>query len=170
MADLTAALQAHHQAVDDFVAAANAVPSALWGEARATGKWSPGQVAEHVALAYEVNRRVLHGTAPGAAAPRLLRPLIRTFLLNPVLRRGGFIPGSKSPKVFRPGASPALPAELLTRLRAAADAFEVDAAAAANAGATIDHPFFGRLPLIDFVRLQEIHPRHHRRQVAPAAV
>jgi hypothetical protein len=170
MADLTTALQTHHQAVDDFVAAAGAVPSVKWGEARAAGKWSPGQVAEHVALAYEVNRRVLHGMAPGAAAPRFLRPLIRTFLLNPVLRRGAFIPGSKSPKVFRPSASPAFPAELLARLQAAANAFEVDAAAAATAGGTIEHPFFGRLSLIDFVRLQEIHTRHHRGQVARAAV
>jgi hypothetical protein len=170
MADLQSELQTHHQAVDDFVATARAVPSPRWGQARARGKWSPGQVAEHLALAYEVNRRVLHGTAPGAAAPRLLRPLLRRLLLNPVLRRGTFFPGSRSPRVFRPGASPAAPAELLTRLQTAANAFETDAAAAAKAGATIEHPFFGQLSLVDFVRLQEIHARHHRRQVAPAAV
>jgi hypothetical protein len=169
MGDLRTALQTHHRAVDDFIAAARAVPAVRWGQPRAPGKWSPGQVAEHLTLAYEVNRRVLHGVAPGAAAPRLLRPLIRRFLLRPVLRRGSFIPGSKSPKVFRPSASPAPAAELLVRLQAAANAFELDAAAAA--GPTIEHPFFGQLPLADFVRLQEIHARHHRGQVvAPAAV
>jgi Protein of unknown function (DUF1569) len=84
-------------------------------------------------------------------------------LLNPVLRRGRFIPGSKSPKVFRPSASPAPPPALLARLRVAFEAFEQDVAGAP--GATIDHPFFGRLSLVDFVRLQEIHTQHHRRQL-----
>jgi hypothetical protein len=165
VADLQSALHTHREAVNAFLAAAGTVPSAQWAKPRAPGKWSPGQVTEHVALAYEVNRGVLHGTARTAAAPRLLRPLIRRFLLNPVLRRGGFFPGSKSPKVFRPGASPAPPDELLARLQAATTSFEKDATAAA--APTIDHPFFGRLPLVDFVRLQEIHTRHHHRQVAP---
>jgi hypothetical protein len=125
-------------------------------------------VAEHLALAYEVNGGVLHGDAPPMAAPRWLRPLMRRFLLGPVLRRGRFIPGSKSPRVFRPGPAPAAPAQLLDRLAAAMTAFEVDAAALGTT--TIDHPFFGRLPLSDFVRLQEIHTRHHRAQLAPAAI
>ena len=115
-------------------------------------------------MAYEVNRGVLHGNAPAAAAPRLLRPLIRRFLLNPVLRRGRFIPGSKSPKVFRPSTAPAPPDQLLGRLRAAADAFNADAANMRLP--TVDHPFFGRLPLVDFVRLQEIHTQHHQGQIA----
>lgn len=168
MPDLQTALHTHHQAIDAFLMAARAIPAARWDQPRAAGKWSPGQVAEHLALAYELNRGVLDGTAPGAAAPRILRPLIRRFLLNPVLRRGRFIPGSKSPKVFQPSASPAPPAALLDRLQAAANAFERDAAAAR--AATIDHPFFGRLPLVDFVRLQEIHTQHHRGQMTPAAV
>jgi hypothetical protein len=167
MADLQTALHHQHQAVDAFVAAARAVPATRWGQSRAPGKWSPGQVAEHLALAFEVNRGVLHGTAPGAAAPRFLRPLLRRFLLNPVLRRGRFFPGSKSPKVFQPGAAPTAPAVLLDRLQATAAAFERDAGAIR--GDTIDHPFFGRLPLVDFVRLQEIHAQHHRAQLTPAA-
>jgi DinB family protein len=169
MTQLQTALQVHHQAVDAFLTAARTVQATQWDRPRAPGKWSPAQVAEHLALAYEVNRGVLHGSAPGPAAPRFLRPLIRKFGLNPLLRRGSFTPGSKSPKVFRPSASPAGQAELLARLQAAANAFELDAAAATGPGATIDHPFFGRLPLLDFVRLQEIHARHHLAQVRPDA-
>jgi hypothetical protein len=168
MADLQTVLQAHHQAVEAFLGAARAVPPTQWGQPRAPGKWSPGQVAEHLALAYEVNRGVLHGHAPPMTAPRWLRPVIRKVLLGPVLRRGRFIPGSKSPPVFRPGPTPAAPAQLLGRLATAMTAFEADAAAMATT--TVDHPFFGRLPLGDFVRLQEIHTRHHRGQLAPAAV
>jgi hypothetical protein len=85
----------------------------------------------------------------------------------PVLKRGRFIPGSNSPKVFRPSDAPAPQAELVRRLETAMAAFEADAAAARTT--TFDHPFFGRLRLIDFVRFQEIHTNHHRGQLAPAA-
>ena len=162
MADIQPALQAHREAVDAFLDSARAVPPDAWMRPRAPGKWSPGQVVEHLSLAYEVNRGVLHGRAP-MRAPRWLRPLLGRFLLRPVLRRGRFIPGSKSPRVFRPGPSPAPPAELLGRLAAATTAFEADAAA--FGADTVEHPFFGRLPLGDFVRLQEIHSRHHRGQL-----
>jgi Protein of unknown function (DUF1569) len=168
MADLRSELETHHQAVTDFLSAARAVPLGQWGRPRAPGKWSSGQVAEHLALAYEVNRGVLHGETPPVSAPRWLRPLIRKLLLGPVLRRGRFIPGSRSPRVFQPGPVPAAPAQLLDRLAAAMTAFEADVAAVGTT--TIDHPFFGRLPLGDFVRLQEIHTRHHRGQLAPGAV
>ena len=167
MADLQSALQTHRESVEQFLAAARQVPVAQWNQPSAPGKWSPGQVAEHLALAYEVNRRVVHGSFPGNGAPRFLRPLLRTFLLKPVLKRGSFIPGSKSPKVFRPSASPPQQAPLLGRLQIAAKAFENDAKA--TAGDAIEHPIFGRLGLVDFVRLQEIHTRHHRNQVLPRA-
>lgn len=168
MVDLQTVLEAHHQSVEAFLSTARAIPPTRWGQPRAPGKWSPGQVAEHLALAYEVNRGVLHGHSAPMTAPRWLRPVIRKVLLGPVLRRGRFIPGSKSPRVFRPGPTPAAPGQLLGRLAGAMTAFEADAAALATT--TIDHPFFGRLPLTDFVRLQEIHTWHHRGQVAPAAV
>ena len=167
MSDLQTVLPALHQAVEAFLAAARAVPRAEWGQPRAAGKWSSAQVAEHLALAYEVNRDVMHGHPPPISAPRWLRPLIRKFLLGFVLRRGRFPPGSKSPRVFRPGPTPAAPEQLLGRLGTAMAVFEADAAALGTPA--IDHPFFGRLPLSDFVRLQEIHTRHHRRQLAPAA-
>jgi uncharacterized damage-inducible protein DinB len=168
MPDLQTALSTHHQAVENLLTAARAIPASRWSQPRISGKWSPGQVVEHVALAYEVNRGVLHGRAAAATAPRLLRPLIRRFALQPVLRRGRFIPGSKSPKAFRPSTSPPAPAVLLDRLQAAVAGFEADAA---SAGATtIDHPFFGRLPLVDFVLLQEIHTEHHRGQLVSGAV
>jgi DinB family protein len=168
MADPQTVLESHHQAIEAFLATARAVPSTQWSRPRAPGKWSPGQVAEHLALSYEVNRGVLHGDTPPMTAPRWLRPLIRRFLLGPVLRRGRFIPGSKSPRAFRPGPTPAPPAQLLDRLAAAMTGFEADAAALGTTA--IDHPFFGRLPLSDFVKLQVIHTQHHRGQLPPAAV
>ncbi len=163
MSDLQRTLDAHRAAVADFLEAAAAVPAARWTMPRAPGKWSPGQVVEHLALAYEVNRGVLHGIAPGMQAPKLLRPLIRWIGLMPVLRRGRFIPGSKSPKIFRPSDSPAEQPVLLARARKAMESFHADAARLDRP--TLDHPFFGRLTLRDFIRLQEIHARHHRGQI-----
>lgn len=165
MPDLESVLHAHRQAVQAFLAAAQAVPPAQWDRPRAAGKWSPGQIAEHLVLAYEASRDVLRGRASGPAAPRLLRPLLRTFLLKPVLRFRRFPSGSKSPAVLQPGSSPAAAAVLLERLRAAAAAFEGDVAA--DQRVTVDHPAFGRLPVADLVRLQEIHTLHHREQLSP---
>ena len=163
MSDFQTELNAHRQAVEAFLGTARRVPASRWGQARAPGKWSPGQVVEHVTLAYEVNRGVLHGHSPPMAAPRWIRPIIRRFLLGPVLRHGRFIQGSKSPRALRPGPVPAPPESLLKRLAAATTAFETDAAA--RGSTTMEHPFFGRLPLGDFVRLQTIHTRHHCEQL-----
>lgn len=165
MPDLQSVLHAHHQAVQAFLASADAVPPAQWDRPRAAGKWSPGQIAEHLVLAYEASRDVLRGRANGPAAPRLLRPLLRTFLLKPVLRLRRFPLGSKSPAVLQPGSSPAPAPVLLERLQAAAAAFEGDVAAADRT--TVDHPAFGRLAVADLVRLQEIHTQHHRKQMSP---
>ena len=167
MSDLQAALQTHRQAVDAFLVAARSVPSAAWNQPRAAGKWSPGQIAEHVMLAYEVNRGVLGGATRGRAVPAPFRPIVRFLLLRPVLRRGRFIPGSRAPKVFRPSALPPGRDVLIEKVQAAATAFERVAAVAQEK--TIDHPIFGRLPVADFVRLQEIHTQHHRGQMTPAA-
>jgi Protein of unknown function (DUF1569) len=162
MGELQTALEAHRHEVDAFLTAARNIPASRWTEPRAPGKWSPGQVVEHVTLAYETNRGILHGKAP-MTAPRWLRPIIRTIGLRPVLKRGRFIPGSKSPKIFRPGPLPPPPSQLLTRLSTVTAAFEADARAMSKTA--IDHPFFGRLGLTDFLRLQEIHTRHHRGQL-----
>ena len=163
---LESALHAHREAVDDFLWAARAVPASQWRVPRAPGKWSPGQVVEHVALSYEVNGAVLHGSAPPVTAPRWARPLIRRFLLGPVLRRGRFFPGSRSPRAFRPRSVPPAPEALLDRLQAAAGVFEAGVSSLGDTG--IEHPFFGRLPVSDFVRLQEIHTWHHRGQLTAA--
>jgi len=169
-ADLQTSVADNRRAVGAFLADARAVPPTRWAHPRAPGKWSPGQVTEHVALAYELSRGLLHGSFPGKAAPRILRPFIRAFFLTPVLKRGRFGPGNKSPEPFRPTGSPASPEALTARLEAAAGAFETDLAAAARSGQdSIDHPFFGQVPLAEYARLQAIHTQHHRGQLSPAA-
>ncbi len=169
MADLQTSISDNRRAVSAFLADAGAVPPSRWAQPRAPGKWCPGQVTEHVALAYELSRGLLHGTFPGKAAPRFLRPLIRTFFLNPILKRGRFGTGGKTPRPFQPAESPPAPEALISRLETAVGAFETDLAAAARNGqTTIDHPFFGKVPLAEYVRLQAIHTRHHQQQLSSA--
>jgi hypothetical protein len=150
---------------------ARAVPAAAWTASRAPGKWSPAQVTEHVAIAYEVARAVLDGTYSGRSAPRIVRLLIRTIGFNPIVRSGRFRQGTKAPALFQPSDAPAGPAALIARLEAAAGGFATATEAAARQGRTIvDHPFFGRVTLPDYAALQAIHTRHHLAQVGTARV
>jgi hypothetical protein len=88
------------------------------------------------------------------------------FGLRPILRRGAFGKPGRAPEPLRPGVSPPPQDALTARLQSASAALQADLAAAARTGqTTVDHPFFGRLPLADLLRLQVIHTRHHRRQL-----
>jgi hypothetical protein len=169
MSDLDAAIADNHKAVDEFTASARAIDAGDWSVPRAEGKWSPAQVVEHIALTYEYSRAVVNNNPTGPSAPRILRPLVRRFFVKPVLKRGSFKPGGRAPAMFQPSSSPDGHAELLSRLETAVRLFEDDLRAAARAGrATLNHPFFGTIPLTDYLRLQAIHARHHRAQLAAA--
>jgi len=166
VADLQSTIIDNRQAVEAFIAAARAVPQSAWTQPRAPRKWSPGQVTEHVAIVYEGARAILDGTFVGRAAPRVVRPLIRVLALNPILKTGRFKPGLKAPAFFQPTSSTASVDDLSARLHAAASAFADAVETAARQGRTfVDHPFFGRVDLADYSRLQAIHTRHHVQQL-----
>lgn len=166
MSNLKTVIANNRQAVTDFLTTAGAFAPSEWGRPRAPGKWSPGQVTEHLVLTYELGRGILHGTFPGPTAPRVVRPLIRVLFLKRVLRRGQFGRPAKTLEPLEPAASPASPEVLAGRLQAAATAFEEDMETAARSGhATLDHPFFGKVHLDDYVRLQVIHTHHHHAQL-----
>lgn len=166
MADLEKVVADNRQAVSDFVAAATAIEAADWGRAPAEGKWSPGQVTEHVAISYELSQGILHGTFPGRGMPSFLRPLIRVLALKPVLRKGRFGRPVKTFPAFEPAASPTAAEAITARLQKAADSFEEHVQTAAASGKTaLNHPFFGNCPLTDYMLLQVIHTNHHRGQL-----
>ena len=167
MTDLKTVIASNRQAVTDFLTTAGALAPSTWGRPRAPGKWSPGQATEHLVLTYELGRSILHGTFHGSAAPRVVRALIRVLFLKRILRRGRFGRPTKTLEPLEPAASPASPDVLAARLQAAATAFEEDMESAARSGqATLDHPFFGKVHLDDYVRFQVIHTHHHRTQLA----
>jgi hypothetical protein len=88
------------------------------------------------------------------------------MLRRTVLRTGRFGPGGRSPGPFQPGPSPAGQQDLTARLEHAAEGFVVDLANSVRAGQdTLEHPIFGRIELLEFLRLNVIHARHHRQQL-----
>jgi hypothetical protein len=171
MTNLQIVVTADRQAVGDFVDTARRVPPALWAVPRAAGKWSPGQVTEHVALTYEQSRRMLLGTFTGPVEPWFRQLLARWLFLRPMFKRGDFGKGaSLAPDFIQPTGSPASSGELLARLEAAVRDLETDLAVASNARRThVDHPIFGRLPMADLLRFLMIHTQHHQPQLSAGA-
>ena len=171
MADADVVIASNRRAVREFVDAARAVPPAQWSTPRAAGTWSPGQVAEHVALAYEQSGRMLDGTFTGRAKPWYQQLLARWLGLPSLLKRGDFGKGPfQAPDFIRPSASPSSSDTLLARLEAAAHDLEAALTGAPDARrARVDHPVFGRLPLSDLLRFLVIHTNHHRPQLSAGA-
>ena len=161
----------NRRAIGGFIDAARAVPPARWGTPRAAGKWSPGQVTEHVVLAYEQSHKMLHGTFAGPAKPWYTQLLARRLGLPSMFRRGDFGKGPfQAPDFIQPGASPPSPDALLGRLEAVVRDLEQNLLASSDSRrVTVDHPIFGRVPLADLLHFLSIHTNHHRPQLSPSA-
>ena len=169
MTDLAAARDENHRSVDDFLAAARSLDQDAWQRSPAAGKWSPAQVTEHVTLAYERTREMLHSPSP-AGIPFFLRPLIRFLYVRPILKSGRFPKSGKAPRPFRPSGTPTSSEALCARLRTAADGIEADVEQLASLGEkAFDHPVFGSVKLPDCLRFLALHTTHHRRQLFPAS-
>jgi hypothetical protein len=162
--DLQAILADARSAYADFTVALGAVPSARWIEPRAKGKWSPGQLAEHIAISFELADRVVRGLPLKTALPGVMRWMLRQTYVKPILRNGAMKPGKTVPQ-FQPSATPAFE-PTMKRLDAAMMSFVAACVEAARSGkTTVEHPAFGTLPLLDYARLQVIHVRHNLVQV-----
>jgi hypothetical protein len=166
MTDFENACQTNRRAVADFVALARSVPLAAWNTQPVPGKWSPAQVTEHVALAYEQTRDLLKHPGKSRGAPRLLRPVIRFLYVRPILRNGRFPSGGKSPRQFQPTSTSRPAEELCGRLESAALGLEGDFDQLNRQGQqSLTHPIFGSISLPDALRFQAFHTTHHRQQL-----
>jgi hypothetical protein len=166
MPDLDAVVAGNAEACRRFEAAVTRVPAAVWATPIAPGKWTPAQIAEHVAIATEVTGRALKGESGIPGLPRMVRPLVRSLFLRRVLKTKTFPRNAKGPKVFAPSATPPPAPQIIARLRGA----ELELEAAANALraqglSTIEHPAFGRIPVEEYLELNAIHTRHHLAQL-----
>ncbi len=171
MADLRAVIASNRHAVSAFAHAACAFSPAQWTTPRMPGKWSPGQVTEHVTLAYEQSGRMLHGTFTGKAMPWYRQLLARWIGLPQLFKRGDYGKGSfQAPDFIHPSASPPSAAAILARLEAAVHDLEGCLAGTDARPVLVDHPIFGRLPLADLLHFLSIHTNHHLPQLSASAV
>jgi len=162
-----AALESNRMAVAEYVAAAIDVSMSKWAEPRSPGKWSPAQVTEHLAVAYELGSQIVDGTIelPGWKPPWFLRPLIRTLTRATVLRTGKF-PKATTSAAFEPSLRPGPRHVVCERLRRASDSFEQRADDRVRAGLImLQHPYYGRFAIEEYVRVQAYHTLHHRLQI-----
>lgn len=169
MRTLDDVLAANRAAVNDLIDAGEGSGSG-WTVPPAPGKWSPSQIAEHVARALEESANVVAGLPsrfPTIPAP--LRPLVRLLFFNRVLKKRAF-PKAKTNKALNPASGPATVAEARIRLEAALARFGHECRAREAGGRMVSSAMFGTVSVEDFARFQELHTRHHSRQIARAVL
>jgi hypothetical protein len=168
MPDLDVALAGDHAAVAALLAAADGA-KAVWTVPRAPGKWSPSQVVEHVARIMDESTKVASG-APSKfpTVPALLRPMARILFFNRTLKKNSFA-NMKTIEPLDPASGSASPAEARQRLEAALKRFDHACRARAASGQEVSSTIFGRVSVARFARFQELHIRHHYRQMPGAA-
>ncbi len=168
--ELDAATQAHHDAVETFLAAARAIPQDDWEHPLARSKWSPAQVAEHLRLTYTVvAQQLAGGTGIRVRTPWWLRTVLRWRVLPRILSRGIFPAGARAPREIRPGDGPFDREQTLSALLTSATVVE-DGLAREWKGSPVrmTHHVFGALDTPTAARLLTVHTLHHARQLASA--
>jgi len=164
MNDLDAILADNRAAVRDLLAAVEKTGSAFT-RPRAPGKWSPSQIVEHGARALEESANVVSGAPTKFPTfPAFLRPLVRSVFYNRVLKNRAF-PTARTSRAMNPAEGPPSVAAAQARLNGAMDRFERQCREQASRGDRIISTIFGAISLRDYARFQELHTRHHLKQV-----
>lgn len=162
-----AALVLHRSSIESFLSAAEAVPEAQWMRPVAAGKWSPGQITEHLSLSLEAVVREIRGeSSMRYRLPWWKRLVARHRYLPGMLEKKRFPSGARAPRETRPAEATAPHGVALARLREAIAG--IDRVYAENpqaAGRRLRHPYFGALRAPDFFGVISLHALHHRSQL-----
>ena len=162
------AVDEHRAALAAFLDVAEQLDDEAWRGPWAPGKWTRAQIAEHLALAYEVLLRELAtGEGVRPRLPPFRQKLLRWILLPHILFHRSFPVRVASPRETRPPVVTAPRPELLRRLRDLGERFERELDLARRAGGgSLTHPYFGRVGPVKAMRFIAVHIEHHTRQVA----
>jgi hypothetical protein len=164
MPDSNLPLSGVHAAIAELLSAAERAEP-VWTVPRAPGKWSPSQTVEHVARIMEESANVVAGVpSKFPNVPFFLRPLVRARMFNRILKRQAFFE-MKGSRAFTPASGPDTPADARVRLNGALARFDQACRARGATGQDVASSLFGRVPVADFVRFQELHVRHHLQQM-----
>jgi hypothetical protein len=161
------ACAAHREAAARFVSSARQVSEESWKAARAPGKWSPAEIAEHLSLSYQHLLGELRGGPPARVKGSWLFRFVARYRFLPKLLRDGAIPaGVRAPREVRPQMPTGDRAEALERFQALSVEFEEEITRRrASGGGALTHPYFGALDPDRGIRFVEVHLRHHTRQL-----
>ena len=161
---MNAALAASKDAVDQLIMAGEKTGPA-WTTPRASGKWSPSQIVEHVARSLEESANVAAGRESKIKrVPTLLHPVLRSLFFRRILKRAAF-PKARAAKAMNPASGPATPAEGRVRLEMAHQMFDEACRQLASRGEPLRGTAFGAVAVDDYVRFMELHTRHHAKQM-----
>ena len=162
---LDRAADEHRKAVGECTATIRGVAAAQWTAARAEGKWTAAEIAEHLRIAYDpLLSEVGGGSGMAVRLPWWKQKLVRWKFL-PLILRGGFPKGAPAPREIRPTSHSATPEEAAHRLTRSAEEFLGRLAEAADRRTVrLTHPYFGKLTALEALTLLTSHARHHRAQ------
>jgi hypothetical protein len=165
MADIDSALAANKDAIEQLMAVGERTATG-WVSARAPGKWSPSQIVEHVARSLEESANMAAGVpSKFPKLPALIHPVVRSLLFKRVLRNGAF-PKARTNKAMNPTSGPATPAEARARLDRAHQKFQEAGRQIDSQGGRMRTTMFGAVAVEEYVRVMELHTRHHGAQIS----
>jgi len=157
----------HRREIASFLAIVDALDEETWARSPAPGKWSPGQITEHLVLSYAAMRRELAGGVGLCLRSTFWRRLlIRWRFLPMVLGQRRLPPGAPAVREIRPPAEPRPRGLAVPDLCEQAACFEEELTQARDKGeGRVTHPFFGRLSPPEVLRFVAVHASHHRGQL-----
>ena len=169
---LDSEIQEHREALRRFLASAESLAAEAWNAQPRPEQWTPAQIAEHLRLSYHVVRSELSGqTGFRVRSSRWQQLLFRLLYLPRILKSGRFPKGVPAVREIRPENGPFDRKELLDALRTEGEQLiALIQAIPFGQGASITHPFLGKLGLLDGVRLATQHIRHHQKQLVGTGV
>jgi hypothetical protein len=166
LSGLETAVAVHRGEAEAYMRSARRIGPEEWGTVREGGKWSPAQITEHLVLYYEAVLVELDGGAGlRMRVGPAMRRLLRWFLLPHILFHRSIPVRAVAPREIRPSDRPAGADALLERLREVTARFEEAAISSDPPGRSLNHPYFGPLPIDRGVRFSAVHLEHHRRQL-----
>jgi hypothetical protein len=165
--NISAEIADSRAALEELLGAADTA-AANWTTPRAPKKWSPAQVAEHVARVFDDAANMIEGKQHGfPKMPFFMKPIFRNVFFNKTVRSGAF-PTAKTFRPFEPVDEPDTPAAARDRVMAAHERYVTACAARAETTGTIISSVFGAVPVADYMRFTTLHTRHHRKQIPTA--
>ena len=159
------ALDIHTKAAASLLTAAEKISAEHWHSPLAEGKWSAGQIVEHLNVTYDVLRTDLEGgTGMKVVTSFFQRIALRFTVLPKILQGTGFPAGVRAPRELRPAEAADKDAALATFRERSARFLDLAKSAHAQ-GRKVSHAYFGKGSVLEAVALSGRHVDHHRMQL-----